>query len=366
MFEKLVKSYILKEAPATVIPRCMPVSEAKAKFGYETVYKLASNENPFGPSPLAQEAMRAAAATCYRYSDGSREKLLVSKLAARNGVSTEQIYISGGAANVLKDLAAVFIQPGDACIVSAPSYAPYYFWIFKNGGTIVDIPCHKEDQTMDIEGMLAAVTDRTKFLFICNPNNPTSTALPREKMVDFLRRLPKDVIFVADEAYIDFTDDPDGMTLAPFLAEFPNLVVVRTFSKIYGMASARLGYAIACPEIIAYLGKSMDARNVNCFGIEGGIAALDDEEFRQKTIANNKAERAYLTQAISNMGYKVYDSQANFIWVDFGRPAAEVHDDLLPYGVIIRGDFLFARISIGLHIENETLVKALQAIQAKA
>ena len=363
MFENLTKDYIQKKAPSTVIPSCMSVPAAKEKFGLKTVYKLASNENPLGVSPKAMEAMQAAIPGSYLYSDSTRDKVLIAKLAERNGLSPENVFIACGAANVLKHVSDVFIRPQDGCIIPSPAYPPYFFWVFKNGGSIVEVPCRPADQTLDVEGILAAVDSRTKLLFLCNPNNPTSTALPRDVVEGLLEKLPRDVIVVADEAYIDFSDDPAALTLVPCLAKFPNLVVVRTFSKIYGMASVRMGYALACPEIISYLNKSMDARSISTFGVEGAIAALDDEDFRQKTIANNKAERAYLTEEISRMGYKVYASQSNFIWVDFGRVARDVYNDLLPYGVIIRGDFHFARISIGLHIENETLINALKDLQ---
>lgn len=365
MFKELMKGYILKDAPSTVIPRCMPMYLAKEKFGLEVVHKLASNENPFGVSPKAMEAMHNAIATTFYYSDGSREKVLTGKLAQRHGVGKENIFIAGGAAGVLSHIADLFLLPEDECIIPSPAYPPYYFWAYKNSATIVDVPCKKEDQTIDTAGILAAVTERSKLLFLCNPNNPTSTAIPRDEVVALLRKLPKNMIVVSDEAYVDFSDDPDGLTMVPYLAEFPNLIVVRTFSKIFGMASARLGYSIACEEITKCMEKAVSARGLNNMGIDGGIAALDDEEFRQKTIANNKAERAYLTEALTELGYKVYKSQSNFIWVDFGRPAGDVHDDLLPYGVIIRGDFPFARISIGLHEQNETMVKALKEIKER-
>lgn len=363
MFEKITKSYIQKEAPATVIPRCMPLSQARAKYG--RVYKLASNENPFGVSPKAEAAMIAAAPESYLYSDNSRETVLIAKLAEQNGMKPENVYISSGAANVLKDICEVFIQPGDECIISNPSYPPYYYWVFKNGGTIVDIPCRKEDQTMDIDAMIAAVNERTKILLLCNPNNPTSTAIPRERMLELVRALPKTAILVADEAYVDFSDDPAGLTMVPYISEYPNVVVVRTFSKIFGMASARMGYSLACAEITQYLFKAMAARDLNSMGVEGAIAALDDQEFRQKTIENNAAERAYMLQEIAALGYKTWPSQSNFIWVDFGCPAADVHDKLLPYGILIRGDFGFARISVGLHNQNQVMIEAVKDLKAK-
>ena len=364
MFENVTKKYLQVEPPTTVIPRCMPRSLAREKYG-DPIYKICSNENPFGPSPKAVEAMQAAMAECYLYSDGSREIVLRSKLAAKHNVLPENIYFSAGASNVLKDLVEVFVCKDDEVIVSKPSYPPYYNWIFKNSGICVDVPCRAEDQKMDMEGLLAAVTDRTKMLLLTNPNNPTSTAVPKEAMLNLLDNLPETIIVIADEAYVDFADNPDDLTLAPYVSKYPNLVVVRTFSKIYGLAAVRLGYCISCKEINVYLNRAVAARDLNTFGTEGGIAALDDEDHKQRTIVNNKVERDYITKEIQNLGYKIFESQSNFVWVDFGIPAADVHDDLLPYGLIIRGDFNFARISIGLHYENEALINALKDIKIK-
>lgn len=153
--------------------------------------------------------------------------------------------------------------------------------------------------------------------------------------------------------------------MVPHLADHPNMIVVQTYSKIYGLAAIRLGYALACPEIIRYLSKAMAARSLSTIAIEGGIAALEDEEFRRKTIENNSTEREYLTREFRAMGYKVCDSQANFIYADFGIPCGDLYFALLPYGVMIRGDFSMARISIGLHHQNETLVNAVKDLRAK-
>ena len=198
-----------------------------------------------------------------------------------------------------------------------------------------------------------------------NPCNPTSTALSGKDLLALIDQLPKDVIVVVDEAYIDFADNSQEMTMVPHLADHPNMIVVQTYSKIYGLAAIRLGYALACPEIIRYLSKAMAARSLSTIAIEGGIAALEDEEFRRKTIENNSTEREYLTREFRAMGYKVCDSQANFIYADFGIPCGDLYFALLPYGVMIRGDFSMARISIGLHHQNETLVNAVKDLRAK-
>lgn len=365
MFQAFTKKYIQEEAPATVIPHCMSVPAVKQNFNLETVYKLASNENPFGVSSKAAAAIQNAIADCHIYSDGSRENVLCDKLAMLHGVKSSNIFIAGGAASVLSQIADTFLVPGDECIIPSPAYPPYYFWAFRNYASIVDVPCVDATQTVDLDGILSSVSSKTKLLFLCNPNNPTSTAVPRQELEALLYKLPETVIAVADEAYVDFADDPDSLTLIPSLEKFLNLIVVHTFSKLYGMASVRLGYSVACEELTEYLTRGVACRGLNTFGVEGGIAALDDDAFRQQTLLNNRNERLYLTQALTSLGFKVYHSQSNFIWVDFGRPASEVHDDLLPYGIIIRGDFPFARISIGQPFQNRALVEALEKIAAQ-
>ena len=365
MFEHLAQDYALKKAPSTVIPVGISIKAAKEKYGLETVYKLASNENPYGVSPKALEAMAAALKDGYLYPDSTRDAVLKDKLAKKHDLLPENIMITCGAANALAFAGEAFIKPGDECIITSPAYPPYYYIVYKNGGTIIDVPSRKEDMKMDIEGVLNAVTDKTRLVFVCNPNNPTSTCLPGDEIISFIKKFPKDVIVVVDEAYIDFTDDPEKTTMVSHLKEVPNMIVVRTFSKLYGMAAIRLGYALACPEIIGYMNKAMAARSLSNVGIEGAIAALDDEEFRLKTINSNREERKYLTEEFRALGYTVYESQANFIYVDFGCSCQDLYFKLLPYGVMIRGDFPNARISIGTHVQNETLVNAVKDLRAK-
>lgn len=365
MFEHLAQPYALKEAPSTVIPVGVSIKDAKEKYHLEEVYKLASNENPYGVSPKALDAMSDILRFGHLYPDSTRDTLLKQKLAQRLNLEPNQIMLTCGAANALAFAGEAFIKPGDECIIPSPAYPPYYYIVYKNNGTIVDIPCCPDTMKLNVEGILGAVTDKTRLVFLCNPNNPTSTALSGKDLLALIDRLPKDVIVVVDEAYIDFADNSQEMTMVPHLADHPNMIVVQTYSKIYGLAGVRLGYALACPEIIRYLSKAMAARSLSTIAIEAGIAALDDEDFRRTTIENNSAEREYLTREFRAMGYKVCDSQANFIYADFGIPCSELYFALLPYGVMIRGDFSMARISIGLHHQNETLVNAVKDLRAK-
>lgn len=350
-----------KKAPSLVIPQHETVEEIRQRFDLDTVYKLASNENPLGVSPKAIEAIRNIADKGNLYPDSQSDKLLIAKIAQRHALSTENVFIACGAANVLKHACDVFIQPQDECIICSPTYPPYYYLVFKNEGVIIDLPV-TEDQYLDLPAIEKAITKKTKLLFLCNPNNPTSTSISRNDIRDLLTKIPNNIIVLADEAYIDFVDNIDEVNLVPLLSEFPNLIIIRTFSKVYGLAAVRLGYALACPEIIKYLNKSVDARSLNIFAIEGGVAALDDKEFYLKTIENNRTEREYLTRELGSLGYKVYKSQANFLWVNFFESTIDIYKKLLRHGVIIRGEFNFGRISIGTHNQNSKLVKAFKEL----
>lgn len=365
MFEKLAKDYALKKAPSTVIPVGVSIKDAMEKYHLDHVYKLASNENPYGVSPKALEAMTEALKTGYLYPDSTRDTVLRNKLAKLHGVNINQVMVTCGAANAIAYACEAFIKPGVECIVPSPAYPPYFYNVFKNDGVIIDVPSRESDMKIDLDVVLSKVNEKTGFIFVCNPNNPTGTAYKAKEIVDFIKKVPTDVIVMVDEAYIDFTDNPKEYSLMGYLKDFPNMIVIRTYSKIYGMAAIRAGYAIACEEIIKYMNKAVAARSLSTISIEGAIAALDDEEFRQKTILNNKKEREYLTSEFTALGYKVYESQANFIYVDFYTSCQDLYFKLLPYSVMIRGDFAKARISIGTHEQNEALVNAIKDLKAK-
>lgn len=365
MFEQFAQSYALQPAPSTVIPVGVSIKGAKEKYHLDEVYKLASNENPYGVSPKALEAMTAALRQGHLYPDSTRDTLLRGMLAEKFGMKPGNITLTCGAANALAYAGEAFLKPGTECIIPSPAYPPYYYIAFKNGAKIVDVPCRPDTMQIDTEAILAAVTAQTRMVFLCNPQNPTSTAITGDQMRSLLDRLPKHVIAVVDEAYIEFSENAADRTMTPYLEKYPNMIVVQTYSKLYGMAGVRLGYAMACEEIIRYLNKAVAARSLSTVAIEGGIAALSDEDFRKKTIDNNTAERTYLTQTLRSLGYHVFDSQANFIYADLGKPAGELYFDLLPYGVMIRGDFPLARISIGTHQQNACLIDAVQSLREK-
>lgn len=365
MFESLAQDYALKTAPSTIIPVGISMEEVREKYHIQNVDKLASNENPFGVSPKAQAAMTDALRFGHLYPDSTRDTLLRQMLCEKHGLQTDQLFLTCGAANALAFVGEAFLKPGTECIIPSPAYPPYYYIAFKNGAGIVDIPCRPDNMALDVDGILAAVTAKTRLVFLCNPNNPTSTALSGSQLLALIDRLPKDVIVVVDEAYIDFADHSFEMTMVPHLADHPNMVVIQTFSKLYGLAGVRLGYAMACPEIIRYVSKVQAARSLSTIAIEGGIAALQDEDFRRMTIENNTAQRLYLTQELRQLGFRVCDSQANFLYVDFRMDPGKLYFALLPYGVMVRGDFSMVRISIGTPEQNVRLLSAIRDLSQK-
>lgn len=365
MFEKIVKSYLLNKAPSTVIPVGISIEEARKKYNLDEVVKLASNENPFGVSPKAMAAMTEALQYGHLYPDSVRDTVLKGKLAERFNVLPENLILTCGAANALAYIGELFIDAGDECIIPSPAYPPYYYIVYKNNGKIIDIPCREDDMKLDIEAILNSVSNKTRLIFLCNPNNPTSTAYTSNELSKLISKLPEDVIVVVDEAYIDFTDDANSVTMVPYLKQFPNMIVVQTFSKLYGMAGVRLGYAIACKEVITYLNKTVAARSMSTIAIEGGIAALNDDEFRIKTIKTIRNERKRLTDELRSMGYRCFDSQSNFLYADLGVTPQNLYFLLLPYGVMIRGDFPMTRITIGTPPQNNLLLSAIQDLRVK-
>jgi len=348
--------------PVVAMPPAVSVERAKETYGFDSIIKMCSNENPLGVSPMAVEAMKDEIANICFYADPEPENALKAKVAKKIGVTPQHIMITSGAAFALNFVGEVFIQGRDEAILSSPTYPPYYSIIQKNGGRVVDVPM-TSDLGFDFDGIVNAVTGKTKVIFICNPNNPTGCTVYRDTMLEFVNRIPEDVILVMDEAYVQFSKDPDALTMVPEILTRKNIIVIQTFSKLYGMAGIRVGYAVSTPEIISFMQRASIARSLNTVGIRGALAALDDEDFAKKTIDNNAIGRNYLSEEFTKLGYKVYPSESNFIYVDIKGDPKEISRKLLPFGIIIRGDFPYLRISIGTSDQNEKLVKAIKAIQ---
>jgi len=331
-----------------------PIEYVARELGLDpaTIIKLASNENPFGPSPKAVAAARAALEQAELYPDGGCYELR-EKLAAARGVGANQLVIGNGSNEIIELLGHVFLRPGDEVVMGAPAFVVYKLVTLLFGATPVEVPL--TNHTHDLAKMAAAVTERTKLVFVCTPNNPTGTANSEEELLAFARGLPEHVVVVFDEAYAEFLERaPD---LRPLLREGRKVVCLRTFSKIYGLASLRIGYGYASPEAAAFLNRVRQPFNVNAIAQAAAVAALDDAEFAERCARENRAGLAQLEDGFRARGLEWVPSVANFVLVKV-RDGARVFDALQRRGVIVRpmgayGMPEWVRVTVGTREQNE-------------
>jgi histidinol-phosphate aminotransferase len=340
-----------------------PLEALERELGIRDSIKLASNENPLGPSPKAVEAIRAAAAEIHRYPDGACFALRAA-LSSRLGVSERQLVFGSGADEILELIAKTLLGPGDEVVYAWPSFAMYPIVAKGMGATPVPVPL-TSDFVHDLDAMLEAITERTRVVMVCNPNNPTGTSVGAEAFDRFVARLPEDVVLAVDEAYFEFVRRPDFPDVIPLLARRPGTVVLRTFSKIYGLAGVRIGYGICDAELASYLERARHPFNVNRLAEVAALAALDDPEHAERTRALNASGGDYLREALGRLGIETWPTDANFV---LAKTGADVYDALLRQGVIVRpmagfGLTEHVRISIGVPEENERLVKALASLR---
>ena len=339
-----------------------PVEELERELGIEGAIKLASNESPLGPSPLALAALRDALGEIHRYPDGACFELR-RVLADRLDVAGEQLVFGAGADELLELLVKVFLGEGDEAVFAWPSFAMYPIVVAGMGGTDVRVPLDA-DLVHDLPAMARAVGERTRLVIVCNPNNPTGTSVGAEAFDRFAAALPDSVVLVVDEAYVDFARRPDFPDALGWVRRRPGTVVLRTFSKLYGLAGLRVGYGVADAETASYLERARHPFNVNRLAEVAALAALGDEAHAERTRCNNSEGIRYLARELPGLGIEVWPTDANFV---LARTGANVADRLLREGVIVRPLAGFGlpdcvRISVGLPEENERLVKALRRL----
>lgn len=345
-----------------------PIEEVQRELGIKDVIKLASNENPLGPSPEAVQALREASEKIHLYPDGNCY-YLKKALAARLGVNQDNLIIGNGADQIIKMIAETYVDPGDEVVVADPTFSEYEFAAQVMGGRAIKVPCHNFRH--DLKAMAAAISPRTKLVFICNPNNPTGTIVGRNAVESFLKEVPPSVLVVLDEAYGDYvTAEQYPNSLAYVSNKRANVIILRTFSKIYGLAGLRVGYGIAVPQIIKDLNRVRPPFNVNLVAQVTATAALMDEDHVAKSRNINKEGKTYLYQQFEAMGLAYVPTEANFIFVDVQRNSREVSKELLQKGVIVRtGDIFgcdnFLRVTIGTPRQNERFIEALRGVLAK-
>ncbi len=338
-----------------------PEEELQRELGIERIIKLASNENPLGASPAVSGAMQNLWRDIARYPDGNGYKLKQS-LARKHQVEPSQITLGNGSNDVLELVARAFVDTHYEVIFSQHAFAVYPIVTQAVGGKPVVVPAR--DYGHDLEAMADAVTERTRVIFVANPNNPTGTWNTRAAVEHFLSRVPEDVIVVLDEAYFEYVEEPDypdGMTL---LAQYPNLVVTRTFSKIFGLASLRIGYGVTSESITDVLNRVRQPFNVNAYAQAAALASLGDRDFVQRSQSTNRAGLEQIAKGLEEFGLDYIPSVGNFITFLVGN-ASQVYDALLHKGVIVRPVAGYdirdgLRVTIGTAAENPMFLKSLK------
>ena len=342
------------------------IEEVQRELGLTDIIKLASNENPLGPSPRALEALAAAAGGIALYPEGSAPALRRA-VSEAVGMPEDTLVFGNGSDEVLHLLALTFLQPGDETVQGDPSFTMYEIYATQCDAVPILVPL--KDFTHDLDAMADAVTAKTRMVFIANPNNPTGTLVRREAVARFLDRIPRDVLVVLDEAYAEYISDPGKPDLRSLVLEGRNVVILHTFSKAYGLAGLRVGYGIMRPEIAALLNRVRSPFNVNLPAQAAAAAALGDTDHVARTVALNAQGRDYFYAEFERLGLAYVPSQGNFVLVDVGRDARTVFEALQHKGVIIRsahgmGLPRHIRVTTGTMPQNQRFIAALREVLA--
>lgn len=349
-----------------------PIEELEREYGVSNIIKLASNENPLGPSPFALEAAHQSLKDVWLYPDGGGFELK-QKLVNKFGIAMNQITLGNGSSDILEFAVRAFVTPSDEVMFSQHSFAVYPILTQAAGAKAVVVPA--KNWGNDLDAMRDAVSERTRLIFIANPNNPTGTCLGRSELESFIRELPDHVIVLVDEAYFEYAsfaglggvDYPNAME---WVNSYPNLIVARTFSKCYGLAGLRIGYSVSHPEVADLMNRVRPPFNVNLVALAAAVAALDDDEHLQRTVGLNRDGMHQLVEGFKALGLEYIPSGGNFISVDVQRDALPVYEALLRDGVIVRpvanyGMPHHLRITVGLPEQNERFLGALKKALAK-
>ncbi len=339
------------------------IEEVQRAYGVTDVVKLASNENQLEPSPRLLQALCAALPSINLYPDPQAHDLRIA-LARHFQVPPDWVFVGNGEDGVIRNLCVTYLDEGDEVVVSRSSFPVYDISTQVMRAKIVKAPL-APDLRCDLAGMARAITERTKIVFVCNPNNPTGTISHAAELAALMAAVPERVLVVIDEAYFEFVDDPDFPDSLRYVREGrPNVIVLRSFSKTYGMAGLRLGYGIAQPELLTPLYSTAESFPVNRLALIAGLAALEDPDYVRQTVDTVRTGLAYLYPEFDRLGLRYVRSQANFVLVEIGTAAREVIELLLRQGVIVRpcsGYDLpeFARITVGTPAQNRRLVESL-------
>ena len=361
MFTKLISKSVASLVP---YPPGKPQEELERELGISNAIKLASNENPLGPSPAALKAVTSALPNLHRYPDASGYYLKKS-LAGRLGLDMDQIVLGNGSNEVIELCVRTFMRPGAGVVFSDPTFLMYSKVVQGADGEITRVPL--KNHRHDLAGLCAAVTEQTRLVFLDNPNNPTGTLIPAPDLEAFINDLPKTAVLILDEAYYDFVRDERLLDPGIWVEKEHPILFLRTFSKAFGLAGLRVGYGLAHRELVGYLDRVRQPFNVNTLAQIGAEAALRDDDFYQRTRETVWSGLQWLRSELKDMGLSVFPTQTNFFMIDLNRPASDIAHRLLYEGVIARSlagygldDIL--RVSVGLPEENQRFITALKNV----
>jgi histidinol-phosphate aminotransferase len=343
-----------------------PLEELEREYGIDDSIKLASNENPIGPSPMAVAAIKEAIKKLNRYPDGSGHDL-IKRISNHIGFSPQHIVLGNGSDDIIGMLAVAMLQPGDEVILPVPSFLMYEILVRSAGATPVYVPL--KSLSIDLTEIQKKMTSKTRMIFLCNPNNPTGTVISKKEFENFIHQMPSAVIVVVDEAYIEFVRDQNCVKSFEYLDNITPLVTLRTFSKVYGLAGLRIGYGVMPEEIANILNRIRLPFNTNLLAQAGAGAALDDKIFLEKVISLVHEGLDFLYDALDGLGISYFPTQTNFFLIDVRKDADEIYESMLRQGVIVRsmksyGYPNYIRVNVGLHEENIRFLIALEKSMA--
>jgi len=361
--EELIPDY-LRGLPVYVPGK--PIEEVERELKIHAV-KLASNENPLGPSPMAMEAARKALSESHRYPDGGTHAIR-EMLSEKTGVAFDEIFVGLGSSEIIDLAARVCLRAGLQGITSFGSYAPFSVAIRASGAELVLVP--QKNYAFDLEAILRAVTPETGVIYIANPNNPTGTAFGTAELESFIARVPEGVLVVLDEAYVHYAPSLDRRKSEEIYRRRKNVLILRTFSKVYGLAGLRIGFAFGRPELLAAMNKLRTPFNTSGVAQAAALAAMNDREHVARCIETNAVERKRLSEGLAKLGFQPVPSEANFVFIVVGPEAKTLCDDLLHMGVIVRplgwmGFPEAMRISVGTAEENDKCLSAMAQVLLK-
>jgi histidinol-phosphate aminotransferase len=341
-----------------------PIQEVTRELGLNDVIKLASNENPLGPSALAVKAIKEAVDRIHLYPDAESGELR-NALSETFGVPPDHLIFGNGGEEIVTLIGKAFINEGERCVIPHPAFDAYETVVRIMGGIV----CFSRlmEYRIDLDDMAEKIDEKTKLVFICNPMNPTGTIVTRDELDAFFKRIPPEPVVVLDEAYCDFVSDPGYPDGIEYVRRGGNVIVLRTFSKVYGLGGIRIGYGVSRSELIHLLRQVKEPFNVNALAQIGALAALRDREHLERTISLVHRERVYLYRELSGMGVKFVPTEANFIFIDVGLDSTLVFQRMLERGIIVRPGNIwelphFIRLTIGTREQNQRFIRALRDI----